>query len=350
MSLCPKCGNEVGDWAFCNKCGASIKTICQNCGAENAPNSNFCFKCGNPTNAANNAPSNAKANIANSNWTPKTMDDMYFAAIEGDVNKLREILQHQPELLREEYETVDDDGDTVKATAVFSILVHMNSNSMNNFVLDTLCQFGVDFNQTVRIYYRNNTKTVKPLLVYTIDWDNYPLTLYLLEHGANPNAFSEDDTESSMPTRLSMLYFAIDTHNNYRMVELLLKYGANPQMYCEPFINDAMVYQKIPPIYYSVVKNPSVEMTALLLQFGASTSQTIDIGRGFRHAGKFWAYVKGSYPNCSQVIREAEAVAKNLPTPKVKYVYANMYRGNQNQANAVRQANSAQAAIENSFK
>ena len=98
MSICPKCGNEVGDWAFCNKCGASIKTICQNCGAENAPNSNFCFKCGNPTNAANNAPSNAKANIANSNWTPKTMDDMYFAAIEGDVNKLREILQHQPEL------------------------------------------------------------------------------------------------------------------------------------------------------------------------------------------------------------------------------------------------------------
>ena len=111
-----------------------------------------------------------------------------------------------------------------------------------------------------------------------------------------------------------------------------------------------MVYQKIPPIYYSVVKNPSVEMTALLLQFGASTSQTIDVGKGWGHASKFWIYVRANYPDYSQVIREAEAVAKNLPTPKVKYDYANMYRGNQNQANAVRQANSAQAAIENSFK
>ena len=25
MSFCPKCGKEIGDWDFCNHCGANIK-------------------------------------------------------------------------------------------------------------------------------------------------------------------------------------------------------------------------------------------------------------------------------------------------------------------------------------
>lgn len=50
MSKCPKCGNELGDWVFCNKCGTNVEEYLSSIqGAESTPQNEIkrCPKCGN---------------------------------------------------------------------------------------------------------------------------------------------------------------------------------------------------------------------------------------------------------------------------------------------------------------
>ena len=54
MKRCPKCGNELGEWTFCNKCGTNVEEFLsssQNDEASNQPSPQKeirkCPKCGN---------------------------------------------------------------------------------------------------------------------------------------------------------------------------------------------------------------------------------------------------------------------------------------------------------------
>ena len=54
MSVCPKCGNELGDWTFCNKCGTNVEEYLSSernneSSIKSAPQKEIrkCPKCGN---------------------------------------------------------------------------------------------------------------------------------------------------------------------------------------------------------------------------------------------------------------------------------------------------------------
>ena len=47
MKICPKCGNEVGNYErFCTKCGSSLYIECPKCGTRLDKSAEFCSNCG----------------------------------------------------------------------------------------------------------------------------------------------------------------------------------------------------------------------------------------------------------------------------------------------------------------
>ena len=54
MRRCPNCGNELGEWTFCNKCGTKVEKILSSFqkddnsnGVSSQKESRKCPKCGN---------------------------------------------------------------------------------------------------------------------------------------------------------------------------------------------------------------------------------------------------------------------------------------------------------------
>ena len=287
-------------------------------------NAVFCEKCGSKVGSS-------QTQQAAADWQERTMDDFYFAAVEGRVDDVREILKHQPELMTETYTTEADDGIVVTATAVFSIIAKFKDDGINYAVLDAISAAGVNYNQTVKLDYPNSSTSTRGLIFYPVAiWDNPELAGYLLAHGADPNAVVDDNTGSvyGRYSHLPLLYYAITNCESAQMTHLLLSYGADPKICARPFVDEINNYQKLPMTVYSVVDEHSPEKTALLIHYGASPQDMVDLGKGYKRVNSVYNYVKMGYPQKTAVIDLAMMQARQMPPSPVNNVYMAMY-GNQ---------------------
>lgn len=295
--------------------------FCKECGVQLPDDARFCDRCGCPVEIETSGKP--------MDWVDRTVDDLFFALVNGRIGESEEILRNQPELLTESVEIDDEEkGTTTYTVVLFSVLWEMHNEGINRDSLDVMSAAGQDFNHCVHIAFPNMRHSNRPILFYTIMWNDPELTEYLLEHGADPNAMTDDDTESEYckSTYITMLKYAITDCQGTEMMKLLLSYGADPRKYSEPFVEGThMVNQKILPMYYSVVDMNSPEKTACLLQYGASPQDMIDVGFGFMHRNSFYQYLKMLYPKKTVVVDLALKQLEKLPVPQVNYVYSSMH-------------------------
>lgn len=299
--------------------------ICSYCGTENANNAAFCTNCGRALKSDSQS-----ANLSE-NRRQYDMDDLYNAAVNGNVTEVAVILKCQPELLKEEFETQTDDGIVIKATALFSIISYYSDTSIHTAVMDEITKAGADYNQLVKVYY-GDRHSFRSLLYYPVAiWQNLELAKYLLEHGANPNAVVEENvnTISYLQSYAPLLYYAITECDGTDMMEMMLSYGADPKICYQPYVDDFHVYQKLPMMVYTVIDEISIEKTACLIRYGASPQDTVDLGKGYKKINSVYGYVKMAEPNKTAVIDAALIQAKKQPAPYVKNVYSAMYSAGQ---------------------
>lgn len=246
------------------------------------------------------------------------VDDIYEAAISGNIEKLIEILEtDEVEFNKVIDGGVDEDGYKAAYTIAFSILGGMEENIRYD-VLDVLVERGMSFDTIVQME-KDGCKIVQPLLQFAISALQDPvLTKYMLEHGANPNSVNRNEILPGYINKTNMLWYAITGFEDTEMMELLLSYGADPEKCCEVYLEEQGVYQYLPPLFYTLVECGDIEKTACLFRYGASPQCAIDVGAGFRHNTDFRRYIKMCYPQLEIPMKRAFDKAQKLSKPQVK--------------------------------
>ena len=272
-----------------------------------------------------------------------TIDDIYLAARDGNIPLLRQLVSEEPQLLNEPFSTTLDDGAEFTMTCVFSILSLMRTGRLNYEVLDCIVNAGADLNASMKREV-NGDCNYEPLLQYAVGvWHHYEMAKYMLQHGANPNILHIENS-LSMPSETTMLWHAIMQNDTPDMLELLLQNGADPDRCCKVFVNDISAYQWLHPLYYSVVEARSVPMTTVLLNYGASPTYEMDLGRGMMRHTSVYDYVRLQHKNLKPILDNAMDQAKRTPPPATRQSTARRQPTGSGQATP-----SAQTAIRNAL-
>ena len=249
-----------------------------------------------------------------------TIDDIFFAARDGNLPVLTSLLEANAVDINALLDSTDD-GARVKLPMLYTLLAHMNQNGIRRDVLDLLVAHGLNVNAEV-IVDRGRYVTTLPILTYAVEvWNNVAIAQYLLEKGANPCASkSIYDADTQHASNSPMLYFAISHPRGDEMLRLLLQYGADPNQYADVY--DARgFYQYLPMIYYAMVEQQSMSKCTQLFLHGASPQITLVLHSGLTGKMDFKQYIHFNYPQLNNLLTESFQRAQELPAPAVRKVY-----------------------------
>ncbi len=224
------------------------------------------------------------------------IDNVYSAAINGNLVELENILKSGEVDLNEVLDGGVNDGLHSKFTVLFSVLNAMSTSGFNYNVLDMLVDYGLDLSKNVTLSTDAFSFGV-PILFYAITvWNSTELLEYLLRRGSWSNASKYEYYQNHME-KYPMTYFAITSVESPEMLRILLKYGADPNEEIITYIKEDGTTQTIPPLFYAVVKQQSLEKTQLLFQYGALIGAQVDLGKGWRYKHTFDSYIERVYGN-----------------------------------------------------
>lgn len=227
-----------------------------------------------------------------------SFDELYNAGVNGDVERVRAILEREPQLLTEVRTFHPDIPDRFAVTGSCGALIVADTYANPNYaILELLAGAGLDLNST--IYMKNEEKTIEAsLLHYAVGvGKNYEFTEFLLRRGANPDTvyrvnYSYGGYDYTVDT-----FYAISECKNARMLELMLYYGADPNALCKFQTADTLVPQELPLIYYAAVREGSDVLTQTLLRYGADVNIRMLYGTRRQLSATFLNYVRGEQPN-----------------------------------------------------
>lgn len=205
------------------------------------------------------------------------IDDIFFAAVNGEKEKLIELLEAD-EIDINQYLTTDVGGERVSVFLLFSVISKMLEVGFNYEILDILIWYGADVDQQVIVETDAYTRKI-PILNYSIaDWRSLELTEYLLKKGADPNAIRTEDYGRSYTEMYYPLFFAMRISSE-EFVKMLLYYGADPNR-CVSTYNHEVACQQILPLLFYATNNSMIgektymdsvshELTYWMLGYGA---------------------------------------------------------------------------------
>ncbi len=227
-----------------------------------------------------------------------TIDDIYFAAINGEAQKLEQMLAQKQIDLNQMIDGGVNDGVRSRFPVLFSVCSTMHQNNkIHESTLDLLLQYGANINFTVELKAKHYTYNI-PLAVYLIrNWKNARLLEYYLKHGGDPDAQQSERYSDGHSELYSLLYFAICSWQGLEAMELLLRYKANPNKLIMNFPADRRVNQLLPPLFYALIDQKSFEKTKLLFAYRADPGVRLDTGFGYPRQFQFANYVQRFYPS-----------------------------------------------------
>lgn len=263
------------------------------------------------------------------------IDDIFFAAINGEKEKLVELLETDAVDINQYLKTTVG-GENIYVVLLFSVISKMIETNIDYDILDTLIYYGADIDKPIII--ENDAYTRKiPIINYTImQWESLELTEYLLSRGADPNAIRTEDYGRTYKEIYQPLFFALRI-SSVNMVKLLLHYGADPNQCVSTYNQEVGCAQIMPLLFYATnnfmittkknANGNSSELTYWMLAYGADVNIIITpyindtLRKERRDRYKFINYLNLEYKGCSWVITDGFRKLKGkryLPSPVLK--------------------------------
>lgn len=234
-----------------------------------------------------------------------TIDDIYSAAINGEKEKLIQLLETgEVDINQTVYGGVHN-GVHTSFTVLFSIVAQMRQTGFDFEILDILVKYGIDLNAPVEVYNDAFTRKI-PIAAYAIrDWDTPQLVGYLLSRGANPSNAQIEINSDGRKELYPLSYLAIVFRKDHHLLNLLLRHGADPNMKVFTYNHEQACPQILPQLFYAIVNQDSLEKAAALFSYGADPNIECMIGYGrVRNLG-FADYIRKVYPKMLDLFNRA---------------------------------------------
>lgn len=261
-----------------------------------------------------------------------SIDDIYFAAINNDKEKLISLLEADEVDINELLDCGVNNGVRIKAPLLYSILSAMfqNHQSFNFEILDILIKYDININGFVSVSNDAFTRNI-PILCYAIrDWKSFALVNFFMQRGANPNikqyeAYSDGHNES-----YPLAYFAIMFWDDYRLLEIILGHGGDPDGCALVYNHEQACLQYLPHIYHALVACNSPEKCICLSRFGMNPNIETVIGFGLIPKLSFKRYITMVHNHLSGMLNSTYQQGRKFPLKPVHILRENFVKKPQN--------------------
>ena len=238
-----------------------------------------------------------------------TIDDIYYAAVNGEKRRLIELLENNKVTKQVDINEMIDGGVNngvhSSFTVLFSVLYQMQQNGFNREIMDVLVEYGIDLNTRVKVSSDAFVRQI-PLMVYFIrEWNQPEMLKYFLEKGANPDIAQNESYVGSHTESYPATYFAIMFNESLQMLNLLLEYGADPNRWVFAYNYEEAVSQRLPLMFYALVKMQNKEKCIALFNYGAYLDTETITGDKWNNKWKFNKYISGVYPQYTRMLDDA---------------------------------------------
>lgn len=234
------------------------------------------------------------------------IDDIYFAAINGEKEELIRLLEADEININEMMDCGVNDGIHTKAPALFSILTTMHGSGRFNYeILEILVRYGVNLNGYVEVSNDAFTRRI-PILCYAVrDWQSPDLIRYFMQRGAYPDARQIETYADGHTEEYPLLYFAIQFWNDCELLQILLHHGAQPNNYVVAYNYEQACRQTLPLLFYALIGQQNLAKCAWLFRYGADLNYPVNAGYGLVQQYKFRNYISMVYPRFSDMLYTA---------------------------------------------
>ncbi len=247
------------------------------------------------------------------------IDDIYFAAINGDKELLINLLETDEIDINEPIDCGVNNGLHTTATLLYSILstMYQKHQRFNYEILDILIKYDININGFVEVYNDAFGRKI-PILCYAIrDWKSLELVNFFMQRGANPNIKQYESYTDGHNESYPLAYFAIMFWDDYRMLEIILGHGGDPNGCALVYNHEQACLQYLPHIYHALVACNSPEKCICLSRFGMNPNIETVIGFGLIPKLSFKRYISMVHHHLSNMLNSTYQQGRKFPLKPV---------------------------------
>lgn len=247
------------------------------------------------------------------------IDDIYFAAINGDKERLISLLEADEVDINEPVDCGVNNGLHTTVPPLYSILstMYQKHQRFNYEILDILIKYDININGFVEVYNDAFGRKI-PLLCYAIrDWKSLELVNFFMQRGANPNIKQYESYTDGHNESYPLAYFAIMFWDDYRMLEIILGHGGDPNGHSLVYNHEQACSQYLPHIFHALISCKSPEKCICLSRFGMDMNTETIIGFGLIPKLSFKRYVSMVHNHLSNMLHSTYQQGRKYPLKPV---------------------------------
>ncbi len=238
------------------------------------------------------------------------IDEIYSAAVQGNLPALESLLSRRQVNLNQLYETTDG-GMRIRFPLLYSVLLSMSRGAGDARAVELLVRYGADVNGAV-IMESGGAAARAPFLACALaEWNAPHIAQCLLACGADPCALREVNFPGGGHSATPMLCLALQQRDP-ALTDMLLRAGADPNQHAEVYVANGGYTQQLPPLYTALVTMQDAQKCRMLLAAGASVYFPIVLGPRPEDSIPFLRYIQGAYPQLAPALESALAAVSGV--------------------------------------